>query len=75
MLNINNKYISTWVLKSKFMPNQFLSFGGRNWWADDLSQVDVVYLDFQKAQKVPHQRQLLKLKAHGTGNYVIWIEK
>ena len=39
--------------------------------------VDVIYLDFQKASdKVPHQRLLLKLKAHGIGNYVInWIEK
>ena len=41
------------------------------------SPVDVVYLDFQKAfDKVPHQRLLLKLKAHGIGNDVInWIEK
>ena len=39
--------------------------------------VDVVYLDFEKAfDKVPHQRLLLKLKAHGIGNDVInWIEK
>ena len=45
-------------------------------WVDDWSPVDVVYLDFQKAfAKVPHQRLLLKLKAHGIGNYVInWIE-
>ena len=44
---------------------------------DDVSPVDVVYLDFQKAfDKVPHQRLLLKLKAHGMGNDVInWIEK
>ena len=43
----------------------------------DGSPVDVVYLDFQKAfDKVPHQRLLLKLKAHGIGNDVInWIEK
>ena len=35
-------------------------------WVVDGSQVDVVYLDFQKAfDKVPHQRLLLKLKAHG----------
>ena len=35
-------------------------------WVDDGSPVDVVYLDFQKAfDKVPHQRLLLKLKAHG----------
>ena len=34
-------------------------------WVDDWSPVDVVYLDFQKAfNKVPHQRLLLKLKAH-----------
>ena len=40
-------------------------------------KVDVVYLDFQKAfDKVPHQRLLLNLKAHGIGNDVItWIEK
>ena len=39
--------------------------------------MDVVYLDFQKAfDKVPHQRLLLKLKAHSIGNEVInWIEK
>ena len=35
------------------------------------------YLDFFKAfDKVPHQRLLLKLKAHGIGNGMInWIEK
>ena len=46
-------------------------------WVDDGSPVDVVYLDFQKAfDKVPHQRLLLKLKAHGIGNDVInWMEK
>ena len=46
-------------------------------WVDDGSPVNVVYLDFQKAfDKVPHQRLLLKLKAHGIGNDVInWIEK
>ena len=44
---------------------------------DDGSPVDVVYLDFQKAfEFVPHQRLLLKLKAHGIGNDVInWIEE
>ena len=37
-----------------------------------VQNVDVVYLDFQKAfDKVPHQRLLLKLKAHGIGNDVI----
>ena len=42
---------------------------------DDGSQVDVVYLDFQKAfHKVQHQRLLLKLKVHGIGKDVIkWI--
>ena len=39
--------------------------------------MDVVYFDFQKAfDEVPHQRFLIKLKAHGVGNDVInWIEK
>ena len=41
-------------------------------WVDDGSPVDVVYLDFQKAfDKVPHQRLILKLKAHGIGNDVL----
>ena len=46
-------------------------------WVDDGSPVDDVYLDFQKAfDKVPHQRVLFKLKAHGIGNDAInWIEK
>ena len=37
----------------------------------------VIYLDLKKAcDKVPHQRLLLKLKAHGIGNGMInWIEK
>ena len=37
-------------------------------WIDVGSPVDIIYLDFQKAfDKVPHQRLLLKLKAHGIG--------
>ena len=38
--------------------------------------VDVIYLDFAKAfDKVPHQRLLLKLEAHGiSGKVVRWIE-
>ena len=43
---------------------------------EDGEVVDLVYLDFQKAfYKVPHERLLLKLKAHGmTGqcNNIIW---
>ena len=44
---------------------------------DEGSPVDIIYLDFQKAfDKVPNQRLLLKLKAHGIGNGVIdWIEQ
>ena len=38
-------------------------------WLDEGSPVDIIYLDFQKAfDKVPHQRLLLKLKAHGIGD-------
>ena len=44
---------------------------------DEGSPVDVIYLDFQKAfDKVPHQRQILKLKSHGIGISIInWIEQ
>ena len=39
---------------------------------DDGSPVDVIYLDFQQAfDKVPHQRLILKLKAHGMGNSTV----
>ena len=35
-------------------------------WLDEGSPVNIIYLDFQKAfDKVPHQRLLLELKAHG----------
>ena len=44
-------------------------------WVDEGSPVDIIYLDFKKAfDKVPHQRLLLKLKAHGIG-MINWIEK
>ena len=37
-------------------------------WIDEGSPVDIIHLDFQRAfDKVPHQRLLLKLKAHGIG--------
>ena len=44
-------------------------------WVDDGSPLNIVYLDFQKAfDKVPQQRLLLKVKAHGIGSDVInWI--
>ena len=46
-------------------------------WIDEGSPVDIIYLDFQKAfDKVPHQKLLLKLKAHGIGDGLIdWIEQ
>ena len=46
-------------------------------WIDGGSPVDIIYLDFQKAfDKVPHQRLLLKLKAHGIGDSITdWIEQ
>ena len=46
-------------------------------WIDVGSPVDIIYSDFQKAfDKVPHQRLLLKLKAHGIGDSITdWIEQ
>ena len=41
-------------------------------WIDEGSPVDITYLDFPKAyDKVPHQRLLVKLKAHGIGDGTI----
>ena len=46
-------------------------------WIDEGSPEGSIYLDFQRAfDKVPHQRLLLKLKAHGIGDGIIeWIEQ
>ena len=46
-------------------------------WIDEGSPVNIIYLDFQKAfDNVPHQRLLLKLKAHGIADGTIdWIEQ
>ena len=59
------------------MLNKYVMFFGFGKWVDEGSPVDIIYLDFKKAfDKVPHQRLLLKLKAHGIGNGMInWIEK
>ena len=58
------------------MSNQFRMFFFEEItkWVDDGSPVDVVYLDFHKAcNKVPHQRLLPKLKAHGN-DVINWVE-
>ena len=46
-------------------------------WIDKGSPVGIIYFDFQRAfDEVPHQRLLLKLKAHGIGDGIIdWIEQ
>ena len=46
-------------------------------WVDDGSQVDVIYVDFQKEfDEVPHQRLIIMLTSHGMGNSIInWIEQ
>ena len=43
---------------------------------DDGDPVDIVYLDFKKAfDKVPHERLMAKLKAHGIGGEVAnWVK-
>ena len=45
-------------------------------WVDEGSPIDIIYLDLKKGfDKVPHQRLLLKVKAHGIRNGMInWIE-
>ena len=78
---VKHKLINTsrhGFLKARLCPTNLLCFLKEiAKWVDDGSPADVVYLDFQKAfDKVPHQRLLLKLKAHAIGNDVInWIEE
>ena len=62
-------------LKARSCLTHFLCFFEEiTKWVDDGSPVDVIYLDFQKAfDKFPHQR--LKLKSHGMGNSIHWIEQ
>ena len=54
------------------LTNVFFLVEEINKWIDEGSPVDIIYLDFQKGfDKVPHQRFLLKLKAHGIGDGII----
>ena len=65
-------------LKSKSCLTHFLCFFEEiTKWVDEGSPVDIIYLDFQKAfDKVPHQKQILKLKSHGIGiSKINWIEQ
>ena len=60
------------------MSNKFVMFFKEiTKWVDEGSLVEVIHLDFQIAfDKVPHQRLILKLKAHGMENSIInWIEQ
>jgi ribonucleases P/MRP protein subunit RPP40 len=45
-------------------------------WIDNYKPVDIYFLDFNKAfDKVPHNRLLSKLEAHGiSGNLLLWIK-
>ena len=55
-----------------FLTNMLCFWEEITKWIDEGSPVDIIYLDFQKAfDKVPHQRLLLKLKAHGIGDGLI----
>ena len=59
------------------LTNMLCFLGEITTWIDEGSPVDIIYLDFHKAfTKVPHQRLLLTLKAHGIGDDITdWIEK
>ena len=76
---VKHKLINTYqhgFLKARSCLTNLICFLGEiTKWVDDGSSVDVVYVDFQKAfDKVPHQRLLLNLKAHGN-DVINWIEK
>ena len=59
------------------LTNMLCFFEEITMWINEGSPVYIVYLDFYKAfDKVPHQRLVLKLKAHGIGDVIIdWIEQ
>ena len=59
------------------LTNKLCVFEDITKWVDEGSPVDIIYFDVKKAfDKVPHQRLLLKLKAHGIGNGMInWTER
>ena len=67
------------IPKSEVMLNKYVKFFLEEIakWLDEGSPVYIIYLGFQKAfDKVPHQRLLLKLKAHDKGDGIIdWIEQ
>ena len=78
----NKRYIvtliSTCFVKSEVMLNKYVIFLEEiTKWTDEGSSENIIYLDFQKAfDKVPHQRLLFKLKAHGIGDGILdWIEQ
>ena len=55
-----------------WLTNMLCFFEEITKWIDEGSPVDIIYLDFQKAfDKVPPQRLLFKLKAHGIGDGII----
>ena len=58
--------------ENEIMLNKYVMLIGRTKWQDEGSPVYIIYLDFQKPfDKVPHQRLLLKLEAHGIGDGII----
>ena len=60
-----------------WLTNMLCFFEEITKWIDEGSPEDIIYLEFQKAfDKVPPQRLLFKLKAHGIGDGIIdWIEQ
>ena len=74
--NLINKTQHGFVKNRSCLTNllEFLDYVCKN--VDEGLPVDVIYLDFQKAfDKVPHERLLLKLKAHGIdGRIAKWVE-
>ncbi|KAF2348463.1 Reverse transcriptase domain [Trinorchestia longiramus] len=78
---INDHQMIDFTLKHGFREKRscltnFLNFFGEfNRIYDRTKAIDLVYLDFHKAfDKVPHERFMAKVKAHGIrGNYSRWI--
>ena len=59
------------------MPNKFVMFLEElTKWVDDVSPVDVMYLDFQKVfNKVPHQKTNSQVKITWYGKQYIQLDR
>ena len=65
--------MSSWIPQARLcLTNMLCLLEEITKWIDEELPLYIIYLDFQKAfDKVPHQKVLLKIKAHGIGDGLV----